>query len=196
MVSALALLQTGPSALLILGLTPGLLAPHFSVEYRTHFTNFHQIVVGGFGQTELLCIIMTVISVAFFSPQGCDVFTNVVPGTNLTISTIIMFGSFLTGLYFNVENFYVGFSQSKDKTYAVCCMLPYIQFLLMMCTMIKSRFFETHALYFIVMNGLYLVYANAVLNLSTTASKQYDWVYFEPILFWLLNFVDCYGVVN
>ena len=52
MIAVLGMLQTGPNIWMILAFTPGVMSMHFSVEYRTHFTNFHQLVVGGIGATE------------------------------------------------------------------------------------------------------------------------------------------------
>ena len=40
------------------------------------------------------------------------------------------------------------------------------------------------------MGGLFLLYANAIFNLSTTASMKYTWFFFEPILFVVLTWVD------
>ena len=50
------------------------MAPHYSIEYRTHFTNFHQIVVAGIGQTETLVIVMLISSIALFRPESNDFF--------------------------------------------------------------------------------------------------------------------------
>ena len=74
MIGACAVLKTGAQLPLILCLTPGLMAPHFSIEYRTHFTNFHQIVVAGIGQTETLVIVMLISSIALFRPESNDFF--------------------------------------------------------------------------------------------------------------------------
>ena len=40
------------------------------------------------------------------------------------------------------------------------------------------------------MNGNYLLYANAVLNLSTTAGMPFDWFYVEPVAFIALTLMD------
>lgn len=49
------------------------MSPHFLIEYRTHFTKFHQLVVGGIGATEQLCLIMSIMSIGFVAPQGTAV---------------------------------------------------------------------------------------------------------------------------
>ena len=36
----------------ILALTPGVMSAHYSIEYRTHFTGVHTLVVGFIGATE------------------------------------------------------------------------------------------------------------------------------------------------
>ncbi len=38
-------------------------------------------------------------------------------------------------------------------------------------------------LYFILVAGFFLLYANAILNLSTVAGLRYTWFFFEPFLF-------------
>jgi hypothetical protein len=44
----------------ILAMTPGVMSAHYSIEYRTHFTGVHTLVVGFIGATEQLCIVMGV----------------------------------------------------------------------------------------------------------------------------------------
>jgi len=36
----------------ILLITPGVMSAHYSIEYRTHFTNWHITTVGNIGATE------------------------------------------------------------------------------------------------------------------------------------------------
>jgi len=69
-------------------------------------------------------------------------------------------------------------------------MAPYAQFVVMLWCSQWSRFFNDHALRFVVMGGLFLLYANAIFNLSTTASMKYTWFFFEPYLFVVLTWVD------
>ena len=54
MIHVCATLMTGPSLLRILLLTPGVMSAHYSIEYRTHFTNWHITTVGAIGATEQL----------------------------------------------------------------------------------------------------------------------------------------------
>jgi len=41
----------------ILLITPGVMSAHYSIEYRTHFTNWHITTVGSIGATEQLLFI-------------------------------------------------------------------------------------------------------------------------------------------
>jgi len=66
MVAVLGIVQSGGDIWLVLAYTPGVMSAHFLVEYRTHFTNFHQLVIGGIGATEQLCLIMGTCSIALF----------------------------------------------------------------------------------------------------------------------------------
>ena len=43
---------------------------------------------------------------------------------------------------------------------------------------------------FICLNGLFLLYVNAIYNLSSTAGMKFDWMYAEPFLFALLVYLD------
>jgi hypothetical protein len=49
---------------------------------------------------------------------------------------------------------------------------------------------------FIVICGLFLLYASGVLNLSTTASMRFSWLFYEPFAFLALTFVDNKGVLS
>lgn len=91
--------------------------------------------------------------------------------------------SLVTGVQYNVENFYYGYMAATDKSYAIKCTLPYVQFLVMMYLSTVSRFYEAHALRFIVICGLFLLYANAIFNLNSMAGMRYNWLFFEPFLF-------------
>jgi hypothetical protein len=59
-----------------------------------------------------------------------------------------------------------------------------------------SQFWEKHALRFIVICGIFLLYASGVLNLSTTASMRFNWLFFEPFVFMALTFIDNQGMLS
>jgi len=91
--------------------------------------------------------------------------------------------SFLSGLYYNAENFAVGFYNAKSKVYALASMLPFLQFLIMFYCSSYSRYWDQYLLYFMIVCGLFLLYANAIFNLSTVAGMRYTWFFSEPFLF-------------
>ena len=49
---------------------PGVLSAHYSIEYRTHFTNFHSTVVGLIGATEQLIFIQIGLLTPLFFEEG------------------------------------------------------------------------------------------------------------------------------
>ena len=52
MCHACAMVAIGNDIWSILAITPGVMAAHYSIEYRTHFTGMHTTVVGFIGATE------------------------------------------------------------------------------------------------------------------------------------------------
>lgn len=49
---------------------------------------------------------------------------------------------------------------------------------------------------FIILCGLFLLYANANLNLCTMAKKKFDWFFVEPFVFLALVVLDAYKVFS
>ena len=54
----------------ILLIAPGVMSAHYSIEYRTHFTNFHSTVVGAIGATEQLLFVQIATLVCYFAPSS------------------------------------------------------------------------------------------------------------------------------
>jgi hypothetical protein len=59
-----------------------------------------------------------------------------------------------------------------------------------------SRFWETNALLFIVINGLFLLYANGILNLTTVAGIRFSWFFVEPFMFIALLLADNLNILK
>lgn len=187
---------------------PGIMAPHFSVEYRTHFTGFHATVVGFIGATEQLIIQMgTSLYCIYLSSQGETLestrFSVPLPaalGLGASFETspkdIILYGACISGLHWTTENYIRGFLAAKDKFYAIGCLLPYICFNVMLVCSQYSRFFSTAPICFIVMSGLYLTYVTAFFNLNSTARMSFDYVYFWPVYYLLVIYGDKSGILN
>lgn len=199
MVAVLGIVQSGGDIWLVLAYTPGVMSAHFLVEYRTHFTNFHQLVIAGIGATEQLCSIMGICSVSLFFAQSTDCYQwelFEVSGLKIRGTHLICAFSFLSGFYYNLENLYKGFIQAEDKIYALKCLAPYLQFFAMMIAGSYSRFYEARSMRFIIMCGLFLLYANCYLNLCTMAKKRYNWFYVDPFFYLAIIWLDVQGITT
>jgi hypothetical protein len=199
MIAVLGIIQAGGNLWLILAMTPGVMSAHYLVEYRTHFTNYHQLVILGVGATEQLCLIMSICSVALFFPDSTGCYTHElfsVAGYPIRGIELIVVIAFSSGFHYNAENMYYGWQEAKDKAYATKCLLPYLQFFAMMVASSYSRFYQARSMRFIILCGLFLLYANANLNLCTMAKRKYDWFFVEPFVFLALVALDCNSVFS
>ena len=115
--------------------------PHYSIEYRKHFTNFHATVVettSGFelGATEG-CVISMIVQMAaalsattnehartpidFKSRIGFDL------PFDVTYQRFISVAFTQLGIEYDGYNLYKGFREAKNKTHAALCMIPFFQ---------------------------------------------------------------------
>lgn len=133
---------------------------------------------------------MSVTISAALHPDGTYWFLESLPYIGITMRDIVVWGSLISGVHYNLENLVYGYLAAKDKSYAIKCMIPYAQFFMMLWSSQWSRFWDMHALRFVVIAGLFLLYANAIFNLSTTAGMNYSWFYFEPYVFIALAAAD------
>lgn len=132
MICACAALAIGPDMTRIFLLNMSLLTAHFSIEYRTHFTNFHSTVVGNLGATELLITVQVGILIpAFFAETNTWYRTPLqLPFEqpflkNPVYADCFNVFSLLAGLNYQLTNFIVGFANAKDKVYALKALVPY-----------------------------------------------------------------------
>ena len=113
----------------------GQILPHYTIEYRKHFTNFHAIVVetaGGIqiGVTETsLFSIITLLIFAFLPNQNESasfiVFEQSKWGIDVKIGDLIAFSTFFLSVQYNLGNFKEGVAGSKDTGPALACFLPF-----------------------------------------------------------------------
>jgi hypothetical protein len=154
-------------------------------------------VINGIGSTEQLCIVMSVTFVAFLHPEGNMMFLNEIPWLfGITARDLVVWGALITGVHYNVENMIYGYLAAKDKVYALKCMVPYVQFVAMMWCSQYSRFYVENAIGFIVVCGLFLLYANGIFNLCSMAGMRFSWFFFEPMLFVALTALDGAAMVS
>lgn len=122
------LLRTGNSLLHIALMLPPTFTPHYSIEYRKHFTHIHVTVVGFMGATESLLLMEAFHLTSFFHPLSSDLhkLPFQVMGYTTTSGQLIMWFSFITGIYYNLNNIYEGFKGAKDKAQAFKVLVPYL----------------------------------------------------------------------
>lgn len=152
----------------------------------------------GIGATEQLCLIMGVCSISLFFPESTEIYQweiMNVAGYSIRGVELIVVIAFSSGFHYNLDNLYHGFKQAEDKTYATKCLLPYFQFFMMMVASSLSRFYEARSMRFIILCGLFLLYANANLNLCTMAKKKFNWFFVEPFVFCAIVVLDSYRVL-
>lgn len=116
----------------ILLITPGVMSAHYSIEYRTHFTNWHITTVGSIGATEQLLFIQLGTLYCWWNEQSNFAVQEPMPlpfdlpfEYQPTIADIIIFFAAATGIHYNLTNLYYGYKQAENKLYAIGCMIPY-----------------------------------------------------------------------
>ena len=194
-------MRIGDSIWRILMITPGVMSAHYSIEYRTHFTQMHQTVIGFIGATEQLLIVSGLTFCCFLYSGSNDFFQIPVQVPVLdqvhTSGDIIMFFACLSGLHYNLTNIIQSLLEAEDKCYALGCLLPYAQFIAMMFASSYSRFFSTTPLYFIVLCGFYLTGVTATFNLCSTASMKFNWLFLDPFAYlFIVLYLDAQHVVS
>ena len=107
-----------------------------------------------------------------------------------SIGMLIMYFAAISGYHYNLTNLVVGFYNAENKMYALGCMFPYAQFFLTMYLSSYSRFFLTNPYAFLCMNGLYLTYVTGNFNLNSTAEMKFDYIFAEPIIFFIALYID------
>lgn len=136
----------------------------------------------------------------------CGVYSNevimyspiTVPGINFETNgrdLTILFAC-LSGIHYNLENIIVSILATKEKAYAMGCLLPYAQFFGMMYAASKSQLWSDYVALFLVLCGFYLTYVTAIFNLNSTAGAKYNWLFFEPFVFFAIVYFDSKGVLD
>ena len=128
------MLSVGDDIWRILAITPGVMSAHYSIEFRTHFTGVHTLVVGFIGATEQLCIVMAVTLWCALSPGTngffLSQFTLPFLGYQTNYRDIIIFFSFVSGVHYNLENIFRALYEVKNRGYALGCLPNDVLFLI------------------------------------------------------------------
>lgn len=59
-----------------------------------------------------------------------------------------------------------------------------------------SQLFSDYPAYFIMLCGLHLTWVTGIFNLNSTAGVQFNWIFIEPLFYFLIVFLDATGVVD
>lgn len=113
-----------------MALAPAIWIAHYAIEYRTHYTKWHIIIIGFIGATEQLIIQMIGLTYIGVHPRASAVVLDEFNIFNYKITLkdcIILFG-FVTGVHYNLTSFYEGMKEAPSKMKAALCLIPYIQF--------------------------------------------------------------------
>lgn len=111
---------------------------------------------------------------------------------NVTLTYILAGGvSFIPALQYNLTNLKIGFSNSKDKAYALLCALPFFKlFTLMFLASAYSQFWNNYVALFLYGFGSWLTHVTGYLNLMSSAKSKYNPVFVDPFVFLALLYID------
>lgn len=107
-----------------------------------------------------------------------------------------MIFSFVSGIYYNIDNLIHGYIGAQDKTRALKCLVPYVQVYLLIWLGTYSRFYEQATLLFFAGLGLFQTYVAGLLNISSTAKIEFQYLYWEPIAYAIILYLDATRVIQ
>ena len=116
-------------------------------------------------------------------------------GFELTSGLCIMLFTFVTGTFYNLCNIYHGYVEAKNKSLALKCLIPYFQVYLLIFLASYSRFYKDAALLFFVGLGLFQTYVAGLLNISSTAKLEFQYLYWEPVAYAGILYLDFSGTI-
>lgn len=117
-------------------------------------------------------------------------------GYETTVRELVFIFALLTGCHYNLENIFVAVMHSKDKAYALGCLLPYAQFFAMMFASSYSQLYADYTVYFVILCGFFLTWVTAIFNLNSTAGARFNWLFFEPLVFFAFVYCDTMGIFD
>ena len=104
--------------------------------------------------------------------------------------------SFVTGIYYNIDNIVQGFIGAKDKKKAFECLVPYLQVYALIILASYSRFYDRAPLLFYAGLGLFQTYVAGLLNIASTAQISFPYIYWEPLVYAAILIADASGAIN
>jgi hypothetical protein len=188
-----AVLKVGSTPWKIFAMAPPVMATHYGIEYNSHFTNCHITAIGLIGATEQLLIQQGFILATATFEDTNDHYQGVVftaMGRDFTFAEILIIGSSLAGINFEINQYWGGFSNAVSKLYALQVFLPYCMFYMMLYGSTYSRFWSTHVFFFLHMTGGMLTYITAILNVNTMAKIKFSCCFVEPFIYMGIVYMD------
>ena len=198
------LLRMGGKLGPILMVVCGQLLPHYTAEYRKHFTKFYitaMDMAGGIqiGATEQLLIMYGLQIMFACFPNSNQSASNEFDlqktfglpfALTLTLGDQIMLGTLILSLQFNFSNLAIGFDAAEDKTHAFMCMIPGFQIIGMIVLASYSQFWDQYCILFIYGAGNLLTMMTGNMNLRTCAGMRYNPWYLDPPVFLAILYCD------
>ena len=194
----MSLIRGGSNLNRILMAINGSILPHYSIEYRKHFTDFHATVVdtaGGFqmGATEGAIIMIASQWVTAFLEDQNKLMIDDVDFTYFKAKkgTLLLFFTCYLSVQYNFGNFYEGFTHAKNRLYSIKCFFPFLMcYLMIIPACLYSNYFKSYPGLFLVYIGFFISTKTAKLNLATCSKAAYNPFSFEPVVFFLILYLD------
>ena len=145
------------------------------------------------GATESLLLMEFFYLISFFSPLSNQVLQQpflAISGYDLSIAQLILWFSFLSGVYYNLSNILAGFLGASSKQRAFLALVPYLQVYLLIYVSTFSQFYKQYPLLFYAGLGLFQTYVAGLLNIASTAQIKFPWFYWEPLVYAGLIWAD------
>lgn len=104
--------------------------------------------------------------------------------------------SFVPAVQYNGANLYLGFTNSKNKAYALLCALPFFQ--LYVCVFLAayfSQFWTDYCALFLFGLGNWLTHVTGYLNLMSSAKSDFNPMFADPFIFCGLVYADYYSLL-
>ena len=107
------------------------------------------------------------------------------------VGDAVAFSTFLLSAQYNLQNFYLGFSASKEKLHALLCFLPYFQIpSILYLASEYSQFWKEYVACFMFGVGMLITNMTGNLNLKSSAKVKYNPIYLDPFIFVAILYMD------
>ena len=115
---------------------------------------------------------------------------------DITPNDMVCLFVFLSGAHYNLTNIYEGIAGAKSKVDALKKLFPYIQIYVLAYLTSYSQFFQTAVLLFFGGLGLFQTYVAGLLNISSTSGIDFQYLYFEPVVYLAILYLDVNGLAK